>query len=125
MSTTLLFILLAASPVFSKDDGIIPDQFIALMPKLSMNSIGLPKTDVLTNYGSNFRAMGIKPLDVLIRPNSDILLMNATSAAVDQLRAQGARVFPSRKLNPTATQVSAPWQLTVCLILEIFYLTIR
>jgi hypothetical protein len=108
--------------VFSKDDGIIPDQFIALMPKLSMNSIGLPKGHVLANYGSNFKAMGIKPLDVLMRPNSDILLMNATSAAVEQLRAQGARVFPSRKLKPTAIQASAPWQLTVRLILERFFI---
>ncbi len=120
-----LFFILTSSLVGANKDGIIPGQFIVRMPKLAMASLRLGKSDLLSGYAIQFKTLGIKPLDLLMRAASDLMLINATTDGIEKLKAQGVQVFPSMKLKPTALQDNSPWHLTVSIMLVLLFLSIE
>ena len=111
MTKAVLFALLIKF-VWAQDSGSVPDQYIVRFPKASTAS--WTRTDAIKRYSNRLRGMGLKTVDVVQSSKADMVLMNVTnSETLDQLQAQGAKIYENMRYRLNNAQPDAPPHLVV------------
>jgi hypothetical protein len=115
----LLTTLVLKTEAASKAGDVIPNQYIVQLPVVNtaaaiLSSFEQASLDSVTAfYANQLGPRGIKVLSAFRAVGKDTLLVNASSTALKNLTALGAKIYQNRVMKAAAFAPDAPWGLTV------------